>query len=57
MSPEAVQPTFRRFLRCPVCVGIMDPVTDFGPGQDGLFYDCPRCSIRVKVWEYHRGMK
>ena len=44
------------WMRCPKCLGHLDEVKDFGKGQEGMFYDCPRCSLRLKVWRYHKGM-
>lgn len=45
------------FLRCPKCLGHLRKVEDVSKGQDGMFWDCPRCSIRLKIWEYFQGMK
>lgn len=58
-EPEIPERPVQRviWLRCPKCLGHLDEVTDFGKGQEGMFYDCPRCAIRLKMWEYHKGMK
>lgn len=42
-------------IRCPKCLWPAEPVKDFAPGQENLFYDCPRCSIRFKMWGYNQG--
>ena len=43
------------WLRCPKCLGHLKEVVDVAPGRRGMYYDCPACAIRLKMWKYHPG--
>lgn len=39
--------------RCPYCLSQMESAPDIP--RDDRYYDCPSCSIRVKIWSYSAG--
>lgn len=44
------------YPRCPYCLGHIEECTDVPANQRGMYYDCSRCGVRVKLWKYFKGM-
>ena len=43
------------WFRCPKCLGHLEHQDDVHQGQRDLMWECPRCSLRMRIWKYHPG--